>query len=96
MTDLIGGRIVMLADTMPAVMPYVKAGKVRADRDHLDHALAVLSGTAHARRAGLKGFDAIAWAGLFVPAGTPAPSLDRLNAEVVKAVNAPADAETLP
>ena len=39
---------------------------------------------------GLKGFDAIAWAGLFAPAGTPAPILDRLNAEVVKTLKTPA------
>jgi len=90
MTDLIGGRIVMLADTMPAVMPHVKAGKARAigitsiTRSRFFPDLPTLD------EQGLKGFDAIAWAGLFAPAGTPAPVLDRVNAEVVKAVNAPA------
>ena len=36
---------------------------------------------------GIKGYDAIAWAGLVAPAGTPRPVLERLNAEVVKIVN---------
>src|SRR4029077_3544879 len=38
---------------------------------------------------GVKGFDAIAWAGLFAPAGTPAPVLDRLNGEVVRMLGTP-------
>jgi tripartite-type tricarboxylate transporter receptor subunit TctC len=89
MTDLVGGRIMMLADTLPATMPQVKAGKARAigitsmKRSRFAPDVPTLD------EQGLKGFDAIAWAGLFVPAGTPVPILDRLNAEVVKAVNAP-------
>lgn len=90
MTDLIGGRIMMLADTLPATMPYVKAGKVRAigitsiKRSQFALEVPTLD------EQGVKGFDAIAWAGLFVPAGTPASIADRLNAEGVKVVNAPA------
>jgi tripartite-type tricarboxylate transporter receptor subunit TctC len=89
MTDLIGGRISMLADTLPAVLPHVKSGKARA--------IGITSGARSpffpelptVAEQGLKGFDAIAWAGLFAPAGTPEPILQRLNTEVIKQLNAP-------
>jgi tripartite-type tricarboxylate transporter receptor subunit TctC len=90
MTDLIGGRIAMLADTLPVTMPSVKAGKVRAigitsiKRSQFAPDVPTLD------EQGVKGFDAIAWAGLFVPAGTPVAIASRLNDEVVKVVNAPA------
>jgi len=39
--------------------------------------------------AGLKGYQIVGWNGLFVPAGTPQPIVNRLNAEVVKALALP-------
>lgn len=90
MTDLIGGRIVMLADTMPAVMTQVRSGKARAIGITSIKRSPFFPEVPTLDEQGLKGFDAIAWAGLFAPAGTPAPILDRLHDEVVKALNTPA------
>ncbi|MPZ44318.1 MAG: tripartite tricarboxylate transporter substrate binding protein [Betaproteobacteria bacterium] len=87
MTDLIAGRIVMLADTMPAVMTHVKAGKARAIGISSIKRSPFFPDVPTLDEQGLRGFDAIAWAGLFAPAGTPAPVLDRLHAEVVKILN---------
>ena len=89
MADLISGRITMLADTLPAVMPSVRSGKVRA--------LGITSSTRSpffpelptVAEQGVAGYEAIAWAGLFAPAGTPEPILQRLNTEVVKLLNTP-------
>jgi tripartite-type tricarboxylate transporter receptor subunit TctC len=38
---------------------------------------------------GIKGFDISQWNGILAPAGTPRPIIDRLNAEIVKAMHAP-------
>src|SRR6185503_13162679 len=89
MTDLMAGRISMLADVLPAAMPQVRAGKVRA--------LGLTSSTRSPffpelptiAEQGYPGFEATAWAGLFAPAGTPEPVLQRLNAEVVKQLAVP-------
>jgi tripartite-type tricarboxylate transporter receptor subunit TctC len=89
MTDLMAGRIAMLADVLPAVMPQVRAGKVRA--------LGITSSTRSpffpelptVAEQGYPGFEPTAWAGLFAPAGTPEPILQRLNVEVVKLLAAP-------
>jgi tripartite-type tricarboxylate transporter receptor subunit TctC len=90
MTDLIGGRIAMLADTMPAVLTHVRAGKVRAIGITSIKRSPFFPDVPTLDEQGVKGFDASAWAGLFSVAGTPAPVLDRLNTETVKVLNAPA------
>ena len=90
MTDLISGRITMLADTMPAVLPHVKSGRIRAIGITSLKRSEFFPDVPSLHEQGLKGFDAIAWAGLFAPAGTPPAVLDRLNAEVVKALKTPA------
>lgn len=89
LTDLLGGQVQVMLNTMPATLPHVKSGKLRA--------LAVGS----ARRAkaapdlptvaesGVPGFEAVTWAGLSAPAKTPAGVLDRLNVAVARALAEP-------
>ena len=87
MTDLISGRIAMLADTMPAVLPHVKSGRIRPIAITSLKRSPFFPDVPSLHEQGLKGFDAIAWAGLFAPAGTPPAVLERLNAEVGKVLN---------
>jgi tripartite-type tricarboxylate transporter receptor subunit TctC len=89
MTDLIGGQIAMLADTPPAVLPYVKSGQVRAIAVTSTKRSPFFPEVPTVDEQGIKGFDAVAWAGFVAPAGTPASILDRLNNEVVKALETP-------
>jgi tripartite-type tricarboxylate transporter receptor subunit TctC len=89
MTDLIGARISMLADTLPAVMPHVRSGKARAIGITSSARSPFFPELPTVAEQGLPGFEATAWAGLFAPAGTPEPILQRLNAEVVKALGQP-------
>lgn len=89
MTDLIGGQIAMLADTPPAVLPYVKAGRVRAIAVTSIKRSPFFPDVPTVDEQGIKGFNAVAWAGFVAPAGTPASILDRLNNEVVKALETP-------
>ncbi len=82
--DLIGGQIDMMFDNLPAALPQIRAGTVRA------LAVTSLKRTASAPElptldeAGVKGFDSQGWFALLAPAGTPQPVLERLNAEVNK------------
>jgi len=70
-------------------MPQIEAGKVRP--------LAVTSKARHAMlpnvptldEAGLKGFEALSWQGLFAPAGRPPEMVEKLSAEVNKAMLSP-------
>jgi len=83
-TDLIGGQVQLLITTFPSIGTQVKAGRVKA-----------LAVTSPARsqfapelptvaESGVPGYEAQIWWGLFAPAGTPKPIVDRLNGEVRK------------
>lgn len=89
MTDLIAGRISMLADTLPAVMPHVRSGKARAIGITSSARSPFFPELPTVAEQGYPGFEATAWAGLFAPAGTPEPILQRLNVEVVRQLAAP-------
>jgi tripartite-type tricarboxylate transporter receptor subunit TctC len=83
-TDLIGGRVQMLITTFPSIGPQVKAGRVKAlavttpTRSPFAPELPTIS------EAGVPGYKVSIWWGLFAPAGTPEPIINRLNSEVRK------------
>jgi tripartite-type tricarboxylate transporter receptor subunit TctC len=89
MTDLISGQVQSAFADILVALPMIRAGQLRA--------LAVTSSARHPllaeiptmQEAGLAGFEAASWQGLFAPAGTPAPILERLHAEVARAMALP-------
>jgi tripartite-type tricarboxylate transporter receptor subunit TctC len=88
--DLMAGRVQLVADTMPTAVLYARAGKVRAIGVTSLKRSPFLPDVPTLDEQGVKGFDIVAWTGLFAPAGTPEPILDRLNAEVLKVLKEPA------
>jgi tripartite-type tricarboxylate transporter receptor subunit TctC len=88
-TDLIGGQIDGVVDNPPTVLAHIKAGTITALAVAAKQRLAVLPNVATAAEAGLPGWEASSWFGLVAPAGTPTAIVERLHAEVTKAVNSP-------
>ena len=89
-TDLIAGNMNVMFDNLPSALPHIKSGRLKA--------LAVTSRTRSPalpdvptieEAAGLKGFDASSWFGLFAPAGTPRTIVDKIQADVAKALAQP-------
>jgi len=82
-TQLMGGQIPVMFDAIPATLPHIKSGKLRG------LGIAVLQRSPYApelptlHEQGFKGFEAVGWIGIAAPAKTPAPVLDKLNAEMV-------------
>ncbi|AVG41589.1 Bug family tripartite tricarboxylate transporter substrate binding protein [Achromobacter insolitus] len=81
LTDLMAGRIQVMFDTAPSVMPLIKGDKLRA--------LGVTSATTQPFApeiatidASVKGYEMTSWYALFAPAGTPAGIVEKLNKEV--------------
>ena len=89
MNDLIAGHVPMLFDNMPAVLPQVQGGKVRALAVAGATRAAALPDVPTVAQSGVPGFEASAWFGLVAPAQTPAPVLARLTEEVAKALKSP-------
>ena len=93
-TDLVGGQVQIMFNSMPAVWPLAKAGKLRAlahggvKRSPAAPEVPTVAET-------LPGFQCITWYALIAPHGVPAPIVGKLNGEVVKMLNDPPFAKRL-
>ena len=83
LTDLLGGQVQLMFATMPAAMPHVRSGRLRAiavtcvKRSQAMPEIPTIGET-------LKGYDASTWYGVLAPARTPRPIITTLHAEIVK------------
>lgn len=93
--DLIGGHVNIMFDNLPTALPLAKSGKLRAFAVTSAVRSDSLPDVPTLEESGVTGFDATAWFGFVAPAATPAPILDKLNAEMVKALKDPEISEKL-
>ena len=93
--DLAGGQVQYTFATPSATLPLVKAGKLKALAVAATQRLAKADTIPTMAEAGMPGFTGGSWYGLLAPAGTPAPVVERLHAELVAAMNAPDVRRTL-
>jgi tripartite-type tricarboxylate transporter receptor subunit TctC len=89
LNDLLGGQVTGMIASMGLVLPHVQSGKIVA--------IGVSSPTRSTQvpnvptiASVIPGFEAQSWTGMVAPAGTPKPIVDRLNAELQKALLVPA------
>lgn len=80
LTDLMGGQVDLMIDTVPAAQSFIKSGKLRALATATAEPVATLPGVPTAAQAGLKDFEVSSMFGVLAPAGTPAAIVGRLNA----------------
>ncbi len=88
MQGLVGGDVQVAFDTVTAIMPQARAGRVRVlaitSRDRSSGAPDI----APLADSGVPGFDVSTWFALFVPAGTPKAVIERTHADVVRILQA--------
>jgi len=89
LADLIAGQIQMSIAAAISAIPQVKSGKLRVLAIGDSRRSSEMPDLPTIAEAGVPGYQATIWSGLLAPAGTPAPIIERLNREVVKAVRAP-------
>ena len=88
-TDLISGQVQMMIDVMPNAYPLAKDGRVRGIAVSTAKRFPGALEYPTIAESGLPGFEASAWDGIFVPAGTPEPIIARLNAAIREALSDP-------
>jgi len=88
-TSLLGGDMPLMVGSPTVALPQVKAGKARVLAVSSNTRFSALPDAPTADEAGVPGFDVRSWTGLAAPKGTPKAIIDRLNAEVVKALQSP-------
>jgi len=86
---VIAGQVEILFGSLPAVLPHVKSGRVRALAVGTLKRSPALPEVPTVAESGYAGFDASLWLAILAPAGTPAPVIERLNKEILAAVSAP-------
>jgi tripartite-type tricarboxylate transporter receptor subunit TctC len=83
-------------DNLPASLPQIKAGKLKALAVTSRQRSAVLPDVPTIEEAaGLKGYEATSWFGLLAPAGTPPEIVNRIQQEVAKSLSTPAIKERM-
>jgi len=94
-TDLISGQIQAMLLTIPAVMPFIQSGKLRAIATSGSKRTPALPQLPTLVEAGVKGFDYAPWYGYFAPTGTPTAVVTRLHAAINKVLSDPEIVKTL-
>ena len=93
--DVLAGRVSMMCDNFSNVIAHVRSGKLKP--------IAVTAASRHpqapdvptAQESGLPGFEISVWYGFAVPSAAPKAAVEKLNAEIARALKAPALAERL-
>ncbi|MGM9489267.1 Bug family tripartite tricarboxylate transporter substrate binding protein [Ideonella sp. YS5] len=88
--DLLGGQVDLTFGTPPPYIPFIQSGKLRALAVTGSSHVASLANVPTAAEAGLPKLDATSWFGVFAPAKTPKPIIDKLTAEIAKVMATPA------
>jgi tripartite-type tricarboxylate transporter receptor subunit TctC len=86
MQDLLAGQIDLMFDQIPNALPHVNSGRIRAYAVTAKSRLAIAPDIPTVDEAGLPGFYFSNWHGLWVPKGTPANVVGKLNAAVVESL----------
>jgi tripartite-type tricarboxylate transporter receptor subunit TctC len=80
--DVVGGHVPMLIASVPSVLPQVKAGRLRALAVTSTQRSVFVPGLPTVAEAGVAGYEARQWWGVFVPGKTPRAVITRLNSEI--------------
>ncbi|CAM3566960.1 tripartite tricarboxylate transporter substrate binding protein [Bordetella sputigena] len=95
MTDLVGGQVLTMVETVPASLPFIKSGQLRALAVTMPERISMLPDTPTAAEEGLPNFNVASMFGVLVPAKTPRPIVDQLNAALGRILVMPDTKEKL-
>jgi len=86
---LLGSQVDILCDQTTNTVPHIKAGTVKLYGVTTKQRIKALPDAPTLDEGGMKDFEVIVWHGVYAPKGTPKPIVQRLNAEIVRALRLP-------
>jgi tripartite-type tricarboxylate transporter receptor subunit TctC len=95
LTDLLGGQIQLMFNSMPSVLPLVASGKLKALAVGSAQRSAAIPDIPTVAEAGVTGFENVTWYGMFAPSRTTRDIVVKLNREVVRILAEPEMAQRL-
>jgi tripartite-type tricarboxylate transporter receptor subunit TctC len=94
-TDLLGGQVQVMFNSMPSVLPHVRTGKLKGLAVGSAQRSPAAPDIPTVAEAGVPGFEYVTWYGMFAPAQTPKGIITKLNAQVAKILAEPEMAQRL-
>lgn len=92
-SDLLGGQIHMLFDSLPSSMPHIRAGRLRAVAITASRRAPSLPDIPTVAESGIPGYESVPWYTISVPAGVPDDTVRRLNDAANRALKSPEAAQ---
>jgi len=93
--DALGGHVELAIGSVAVLASHIKQGSLRAVVQTGDKRSHVIPDVPTLAESGIPGFSAVAWWGIFAPTGTPEPIMQKIHAELTKAINLPDVKKTL-
>ncbi|MBY4899232.1 tripartite tricarboxylate transporter substrate binding protein [Cupriavidus sp. AU9028] len=89
-TDLLGGQVDYMFDSITSAKPHIDAGKLTPIAVTTSKRSSALPNVSTVAEAGLPGYELSPWFAVFVPAGTPPAIIERIHRAMVEALRKPA------
>ena len=89
MTDLIGGQVPLMFDSLASALPHIRSGKIRAIAVTTAQRAPQLPEVPTVAEAGYAGFEGAGWSGFVLPAGTPRAVVDKISADTQAVLREP-------
>jgi tripartite-type tricarboxylate transporter receptor subunit TctC len=87
MTDLLGGQIPLMIDSVTSALPHIKAGKIRAIAVTSARRVPQLPDVPSIAASGYPGFEGVGWAGIVLRAGTAPELVERISADIQRVLS---------
>jgi tripartite-type tricarboxylate transporter receptor subunit TctC len=88
-TDLLGSQVECMMDQLTASIGHIRDGRIKAIAISSTRRSPLLPNVPTFEESGVKGYEALTWTGIFAPAGTPAPVLEKLSVSLGEALTHP-------
>lgn len=89
LTDIMGGQVTLMFDSMASALPLVKSGKLKALAQTGTRRSAAVPDLPTIGESGLPGYEVAGWFGIFAPAGTPRDIVNKLSGEITQILSLP-------
>jgi tripartite-type tricarboxylate transporter receptor subunit TctC len=89
MTDLLGGQVPLMVDSLASALPHIKSGKIKIIAVTTAQRVPQLPNVPTIAESGYPGFEGAGWSGVVLPAGTPRDLVERISTDIQKALNEP-------
>lgn len=84
MTDLLGGQVTLMMDSLASALPHIKAGKIKAIAMTTAQRVPQLPDVPTIAESGFAGFEGVGWGGLVVPIATPKDIVEKIGGDARK------------